>query len=106
MKKLLLLSLILFLLVLTGCTENQQAKTFGGTSEYYITPNNKVINVTWKESNLWVLTRPMTEKDSAETYNFKEKSDYGVLEGQYIIKETKVSAPPQKLSYYDSIQKK
>lgn len=46
-------------------------------------------NVTWKEDNLWYLTRPMNENDVAETYNFNEKSSWGLVEGIYIIVEIK-----------------
>jgi hypothetical protein len=49
----------------------------------------KLVIVTWKDDNLWVLTKPMTEKDVAETYTFQEESSFGILEGTYIITEKK-----------------
>lgn len=82
--------IILILCTLTlSCTENQRAKEYGGTAKITLPPNKKLINVTWKETNLWYLTRPMTPSDSAETYTFQEESSYGIWEGTYIIKEVK-----------------
>lgn len=87
MKKTILfaaLSIFLF-----SCTENERAKAFGGTADMTLPKGQKLINVTWKETNLWYLTRPMNASDSAETYIFQEKSSYGLQEGTFIIYETK-----------------
>jgi len=86
MKKLLI---ILFVILFTSCTENEKARSYGGEATLLLPKGEKLIVVTWKESNLWYLTRPMNSTDSAETYNFKEESSYGVWEGRYIIKEEK-----------------
>lgn len=87
MKKLVL---VLFLLVsLLSCTENTMVKKFGGKATMELKPNEKLVNVTWKEADLWVLTRPMTEKDSAVTYTFREKSGFGIVQGEYTIVELK-----------------
>lgn len=65
------------LLALVSCTENQKTKNWGGSARLELPVNQKLINVTWKEDNLWYLTRPMNENDVAETYNFNEKSSWG-----------------------------
>jgi len=49
--------------------------------------------VTWKESEIWILTRDMREDDSVETYDFSEKSSWGILEGRVTIKEHPSSRP-------------
>lgn len=85
MKKLLLL-LVLFISV--SCA-NTLVKKFGGTATTELKPNEKLVNITWKDSELWILTRPMTEKDSAVTYKFSEKSKLGIVEGTYVIVEVK-----------------
>ena len=86
MKKL----LVLFILAASiSCTENQRAKHWGGTADVDVQPNYKVVNVTWKESDLWILTKPMSPNDVAETYTFYEKSSWGILSGTFIIKEQK-----------------
>lgn len=75
--------------VTTGCTENSRVKMFGGTGEMTLPRGQKLVLVTWKDSELWYLTKPMSKADSAETYHFQEKSSFGIMEGTYIIHETK-----------------
>lgn len=72
-----------------ACTENTRAKNFGGKGELILPQGQKLITVTWKETNLWYLTRPMSSIDSAQTYLFKESSSWGTWEGEFIIKEQK-----------------
>ena len=88
MRKILLV-LVLSLTVLTSCTDNQRAKQFGGESTETLSENVKLVEVTWKEDNMWVLTRPMRQGESAETFTFKEISSFGIMEGTVIIKESK-----------------
>ncbi len=81
---------ILLLIVMTGmvsCTENSKAKNYGGVAKMELEPGQKVVNVTWKEDDLWILSKDMAPTDTAQTYIFHEKSSYGILEGTYIIKE-------------------
>ena len=47
------------------------------------------MNITWKDSDLWYLTKPMTDDDVAETYTFQEDSKMGVLEGTVTVVEHK-----------------
>jgi hypothetical protein len=63
---------ITLLVILSSCTQNQRAKSWGG-----------------KVDNLWYLTRPMREGEQVETYTFQEESSFGVLEGTYQITEMK-----------------
>lgn len=72
-----------------SCTENMKAKNFGGSAEVSLPANQKLVNVTWKDDDLWYITRPMHPTDSAETYTFHEESSFGVWEGTYTIKEVK-----------------
>ena len=87
MKKV-VLSLVL-LVSLASCTDNQRVKSFGGTGTINLPQNEKLVNVTWKGENLWTITRPMKEGEVAETYKFHEDSSFGVVQGTYIIVETK-----------------
>lgn len=87
MKKILLLWL--FSGSLDACTDNQNAKNYGGTAEVTLPAGEKLVTATWKDDDLWYLTRPMLTTDSAVTYTFKEKSSFGMMEGTYIIHETK-----------------
>jgi hypothetical protein len=79
----------LFSCSLSACTDNQNAKNYGGTAEITLPAGEKLITATWKDTDLWYLTRPMLATDSAITYTFKEKSSFGMMEGTYIIHEAK-----------------
>lgn len=90
MKKILLGCLVMTsIIALAGCTEQNRAKNFGGSMTMELEPNRKLEMVTWKDSDLWILTKPMTEDDVAETYIFHEDSSYGIMEGSITIKEIK-----------------
>ena len=49
----------------------------------------KLEEITWKDADLWYLTRPMREDENAETHTFQESTEFGVLEGTVTIIETK-----------------
>ncbi len=88
MKKFTLL--IFILLSLVGCTDNQSVRQLGGTQTKKLPPNVKLVNMTWKDSDLWILTRPMRDDEIAETYTFSENSNFGVFEGTITVVEQKV----------------
>jgi hypothetical protein len=77
------------LIGITSCTKNQRVKRFGGTATIELPAGQKLVHCTWKDSNLWYLTRPMGANDSVEIYTFQEKSNFGMIEGTYKIKETR-----------------
>ena len=86
--KILVLSTI-FLLSLSGCTENDRARNYGGTMTVKLKPNQKLVNVTWKQNELWYLTKEMSQSDVAETYKFQEDSRWGMVQGTVILIEQK-----------------
>jgi hypothetical protein len=81
MNKLLLICLLG--LLASGCTENARTRNFGGSSTQNLPVGQKLVNVTWKSVDLWVLTRPMREGEVAEN------SSFGVMQGKIIFVETK-----------------
>ena len=87
MKKLFLA--IMLGVMVTSCTENNRVKNWGGEGTINLPKGRKLVTVTWKETQVWYLTRPMTSNDVAETYQFQEESSWGVMEGTYTIVETK-----------------
>ena len=87
MKKMLLA--IGMIVMLGSCTENSRVKSFGGEGTINLPKGRKLVNVTWKETQVWYLTRPMNPTDVAETYQFHEESSWGMVEGTYNIVETK-----------------
>lgn len=67
----------------TSCTENQRAKRFGGKMEYTVPAGEEFINATWKDNNLWVITK----ETKTGTVYMHEVSDYGILEGTVVIRQ-------------------
>jgi hypothetical protein len=76
-------------LILTGCTDNYTTKTLGGNTVINLPPNQKLITVTWKDNQLWYLYQPMSPSDTPTTNIFQEKSEYGILQGNVTIIESK-----------------
>jgi hypothetical protein len=83
MKKVALIGMLV--LSLYSCTENSRAKQWGGTEELTLKENEVLMNMTWKKSNLWVQTLDTT----TGIQYFREKSSWGWLEGEIIIKPIK-----------------
>ena len=80
MKKLIFIAIAV--VGLASCTDNQRAKHWGGTEEIQLKPNEVVLNVTWKESEMWICTKDTL---TGVVY-FREKSNWGVMEGTVILK--------------------
>ena len=89
MKTLITVIAISFCLFIIGCTEKERARSFGGVVTEKLPVGQKLVVVTWKEGNLWTLTRKMKETETPETYEFTESSAYGVMQGKVIITESK-----------------
>lgn len=89
MKNKLMLAAAIAVIYLTSCTENTRAKACGGTATVDLPPNTKIVNATWKDHELWYLTRPMRSDEVAETMTLHEQSSFGLIEGKVIFKETK-----------------
>lgn len=90
MKKIFMVVLFVFAVIgMISCTSNQRARSFGGSSIENLEPGKKLLNATWKQDDLWLLTRPMNSTDVAETYVFVESSSYGLMNGKVTIKESK-----------------
>ncbi len=90
MKKLTpLISIFFLLLFMSSCTEQRRARKWGGTTQINLPKGKKLINITWKDSNIWYLTRDMTLADSAQTYEFSESSSWGMMNGTITITEQK-----------------
>lgn len=87
-KRIILLLTIFFILsIFSGCTENSLVKGFGGKMTIELEPGNKLEEITWKDANLWILTRPIKENESAETHTFYESSEFHAFEGEVVIIE-------------------
>jgi len=80
MKKLMMILGVM--VVMSSCTENVRARHWGGTETLALKPNEKVLNVTWKDNEMWVCTQDTITR----VVYFREKSSWGVMEGTVIIK--------------------
>ena len=87
MKKFILLVFISLMMVM-GC-DQYITRQIGGTTTIQLEPNQKLVEATWKESNLWYLTEPMDSDYKPKTRVFQESSVLGVMEGKVIFIETK-----------------
>lgn len=86
MKNLLILSIFI---LLSSCTENSWIKNWGGEGQIQLPQGKKLVNVTWKGDEVWYLVRDMKQDEFPEKYEFHEKSSFGMLEGTYIIVESR-----------------
>lgn len=76
---------ILSLLALSSC--NYVTRVAGGNMTIDLEKDQKLVNVSWKDRDLWVLTRLKKEGEQPETYKYVEYSTFGVLNGVFTIKE-------------------
>ena len=81
MKKLLLGAILLFSVL--SCTDNQRARTVGGEETIELPKNRVLLNATWKQADLWLLTKDTLTNEVF----FNEKSNWGVLEGTIKFKK-------------------
>lgn len=84
---LMIIAVLIFISTVVSCTQNQRAKTWGGNAKIQLPAGQKLINATWKDDNLWYLSRPMRTDETPETYTFQEESSFGLLQGTYTITE-------------------
>lgn len=82
MKKFLTLVVILTV-IFSSCTDNQRARSFGGTETIKLEPHEQFINIAWKGDDLWVIVQDTI----TGTIYAKEKSSFGVWEGMVVIQK-------------------
>ena len=72
-------SLLFFILVVftISCNKNKAVKKYGGTEKIDLIENEKFLNMTWKDNNMWIITiDTMTNIGYAREY-----SQYGIFNG-------------------------
>ena len=89
MKKLIISFMLVAVMLCSGCTRQSRTRSFGGTSRIELPAGQKLIEVTWKENNLWYLTEPMDEGYTPKDKTFHEDSEWGMMEGTVIFHEHK-----------------
>lgn len=83
------LFLLFALVAMCSCTENQMARSYGGKMTIELPKGEKLINATWKESNLFYLTEPMEEGYVPKSKKFRESSNFGVWESEITFVESR-----------------
>lgn len=80
------------ILIAIAFGSNWSARHIGGTEDVHLPADKKLVNATWKNSSLWLLTRPMKPDEVPEVYDFIEDSNLNVFEGTVHIIEHKGGA--------------
>ena len=83
------LFLLFALVAMCSCTQNQMARSYGGKMTIELPKGEKLINATWKESNLFYLTEPMEEGYVPKSKKFRESSNFGVWESEINFVESR-----------------
>lgn len=65
-----------------SCTQNEIARTYGGDMVIQLNSDEELVNCTWKESSLWILTK----NKKTGVFVFREDSPYGMQEGKVTFK--------------------
>ena len=79
MKKIILAFAIFATIAFSSC--NLGTAKYGGDMTITLEPGEKLVDVQWKNNNLWYLVEPMDDDYVPKTKVFKENSNSGVLEG-------------------------
>lgn len=86
----LIIAILLSVGIYAGIDNQAVTKTMSGTTTVTLEPNRKLVSLSWKDNNLWVLSRNMKPREAPNVYHYDERSRFGVLEGRVIVIESKV----------------
>lgn len=90
MKKFLIfITSIIIIFSLSSCTEQMMTRELGGEMAIELPKGQELMMVTWKDNDLFYLTRPMTPDYVPVTKTFQESSSWGVLESTVYFVEHK-----------------
>lgn len=89
MKRIILIFTAIICIVLTSCTRQQMTREFGGKMEIRLPAGQELMMVTWKENDLFYLTRPMTPDYTPVTKTFQESSSFGIMESTVLFIESR-----------------
>ncbi len=87
MKKIILI--IVALICMCSCTEQIRTRQFGGKMEIRLPAGQELMEATWKDDDLFYLTRPMAPDYVPVTKTFQESSSWGVMESTVYFIETR-----------------
>ena len=78
--------LMVAVLMLTSC-ENFATRNFGGSQTIELEKGQRLVEITFKDNDLWILTEPMDSDYVPKTKTFYEDSNLGVMQGKITIVE-------------------
>lgn len=80
--------LMVAVLLLTSC-ENLVTRNFGGSQTIELEKGQRLIEITFKDNDLWILTEPMDSDYVPKNKTFYEDSNLGVMQGKITIVESR-----------------
>lgn len=91
MKRLIAMTAVIVMLVggSIGCTQQSRARQFGGDMTITLPVGEKLETATWKDTDLFYLTRPMRVGETPETHKFRESSSLGVWQSTVTFVESR-----------------
>ena len=81
--------MLVILLSLLACTENQRSRALSGTMEVKVPCDQSVFDVTWKGEDLWYATQPAPSDWKPAQKRFTEYSSYGMIQGEVVLTESR-----------------
>ena len=78
---------VMFAMVMLTSCENFVTRKLGGSQTITLDKGQRLVEMTWKNNNLWILTEPMDSDYVPKTKTFYEDSNFGVMEGKIPIVE-------------------
>lgn len=90
MKKFIIfITSIIIILSLSSCTEQMMTREWGGEMTIELPKGQELMMVTWKDDDLFYLTRPMSPDYIPTTKTFQESSSFGIMESTVYFKESR-----------------
>ena len=89
MKKIFLGLIILLTCICVSCTDNVRSRVYGGNSTVHVKQGYKLVEVTWKNNDMWYLIEPMEDDYIPKTKIFQENSNYGIINGSVTFIESR-----------------
>lgn len=81
MRKTIMTVMLAAMCLMTACTENMRSRTLGGNIKVTLPPGQKLVTASWKDADLWYLTRERRPDEKPETFLMQESASFGVMEG-------------------------
>ena len=90
MKKIIsILIIIVALFSFSSCTEQMMTREWGGEMTIELPKGQELMMATWKDDDLFYLTRPMSDDYIPVKKTFKESSSFGIMESTVYFIESR-----------------